>query len=140
MCVYLGVESQCCSPALSSDDPKVGIEALTRVVREVLEKVFEASLERIGEMVQGGFSNGASAPFYEHCKKHLPGNCWKMLGECLEYGYTGHRIRYCPWLFRDNIMYFRYWLRFLYFSCFGAGLGIPDVSDRYVLNGLSKIS
>ncbi|KAH1122056.1 hypothetical protein J1N35_005216, partial [Gossypium stocksii] len=36
-----------------SNNLKVGTEALTRVVREVLEKVFEASLERIREMVHG---------------------------------------------------------------------------------------
>ncbi|KAK5846137.1 hypothetical protein PVK06_002408 [Gossypium arboreum] len=40
-------------PASGSDDPKVGTEALTQVVREVLEKVFEASLERTRKMVQG---------------------------------------------------------------------------------------
>ncbi|KAK5844989.1 hypothetical protein PVK06_001139 [Gossypium arboreum] len=39
--------------ASGSDDLKVGPEALTRVVREVLEKVFHASLERTREMVQG---------------------------------------------------------------------------------------
>ncbi|KAH1121357.1 hypothetical protein J1N35_004517 [Gossypium stocksii] len=39
-------------PAASSDDPEVGTEALTQIVREVLEKVFEASLERTRWMVQ----------------------------------------------------------------------------------------
>ncbi|KAH1121388.1 hypothetical protein J1N35_004548 [Gossypium stocksii] len=35
-----------------SNNPEVGTEALSRVVREVLEKVFKASLERIREIVQ----------------------------------------------------------------------------------------
>ncbi|KAK5838966.1 hypothetical protein PVK06_007716 [Gossypium arboreum] len=39
--------------AMGSDNPEVGTEALTRVVREVLEKVFKASLEKTREMVQG---------------------------------------------------------------------------------------
>ncbi|KAK5770460.1 hypothetical protein PVK06_046610 [Gossypium arboreum] len=41
-------------PALGSNNPVVGTKVLTRVVREVLEKVFEASLERNRELVQGG--------------------------------------------------------------------------------------
>ncbi|KAH1107147.1 hypothetical protein J1N35_010915 [Gossypium stocksii] len=40
-----------------SDNLEVGTEALTRVVREVLEKVFEASLERTREMVQGRYAD-----------------------------------------------------------------------------------
>ncbi|KAH1046900.1 hypothetical protein J1N35_037684 [Gossypium stocksii] len=40
------------SPATGNDNTKVGTEALARIVREVLEKVFEASLERNRELVQ----------------------------------------------------------------------------------------
>ncbi|KAH1130230.1 hypothetical protein J1N35_001608 [Gossypium stocksii] len=40
-------------PASGSDNPEVSTEVLTRVVREVLEKVFEASLERNRKLVQG---------------------------------------------------------------------------------------
>ncbi|KAH1040067.1 hypothetical protein J1N35_041810 [Gossypium stocksii] len=41
------------SLTLGSDNPELGTEALTQVVREVLEKVFEANLERNRESVQG---------------------------------------------------------------------------------------
>ncbi|KAH1031441.1 hypothetical protein J1N35_043615 [Gossypium stocksii] len=40
-------------PASGSDNPEVGTKVLTQVVREVLEKVFEASLGRNKELVQG---------------------------------------------------------------------------------------
>lgn len=40
------------SPTSSSENPEVGIEALTWVVREVLKKVVVASLERNKELVQ----------------------------------------------------------------------------------------
>ncbi|KAH1046363.1 hypothetical protein J1N35_037147 [Gossypium stocksii] len=39
-------------PTSSSDNSELGTEALTRVVREVLEKVFEPRLERANEMFQ----------------------------------------------------------------------------------------
>lgn len=39
------------SPTLGSDNSEVSTEALTRVVREVLEKVVKASIERNGELV-----------------------------------------------------------------------------------------
>ncbi|KAK5819424.1 hypothetical protein PVK06_024424 [Gossypium arboreum] len=42
------------SPTSSSDNSELGTEALTQVVREVLEKVFEARLERTREMLQAG--------------------------------------------------------------------------------------
>ncbi|KAK5825279.1 hypothetical protein PVK06_020093 [Gossypium arboreum] len=41
-------------PTLDSDNPELGTEALTRVVREVLEKAFKAGLEQNKELVQGG--------------------------------------------------------------------------------------
>ncbi|KAK5794063.1 hypothetical protein PVK06_035256 [Gossypium arboreum] len=40
------------SLTLGSDNPDLGTEALTRLVREVLEEVFEARVERTGEMLQ----------------------------------------------------------------------------------------
>ncbi|KAH1107689.1 hypothetical protein J1N35_011457, partial [Gossypium stocksii] len=39
-------------PTPGGDNPVVGTEALTRVVRDVLEKVFEARLERNRELDQ----------------------------------------------------------------------------------------
>ncbi|KAH1113572.1 hypothetical protein J1N35_006950 [Gossypium stocksii] len=56
-------------PTLGSDNPELGTEALTRVVREMLEKVFETSLERNGDSVQGGCEN---------CKKRRNRNSLKL--------------------------------------------------------------
>ncbi|KAH1073085.1 hypothetical protein J1N35_025413, partial [Gossypium stocksii] len=39
-------------PTSGSGNPEIGIEALTQVVREGLEKVFEAILRRNRELVQ----------------------------------------------------------------------------------------
>ncbi|KAH1083960.1 hypothetical protein J1N35_023721 [Gossypium stocksii] len=40
-------------PTSGSDNLELGIEVLTRVVRKVSEKVFEVSLERNRELIQG---------------------------------------------------------------------------------------
>ncbi|KAK5825293.1 hypothetical protein PVK06_020108 [Gossypium arboreum] len=45
------LEVSAVSPTLGSDSPELGTEALTRIVREVLEKVFKARLERTEEMI-----------------------------------------------------------------------------------------
>ncbi|KAK5770993.1 hypothetical protein PVK06_047160 [Gossypium arboreum] len=38
------------TPTLGSDNPEVGTEALTRLVREVLEEVFEAWIKKNSEV------------------------------------------------------------------------------------------
>ncbi|KAH1031260.1 hypothetical protein J1N35_043434, partial [Gossypium stocksii] len=39
-------------PTSSTDNPELGTEALTRLVGEVLEEVFEARVKEMGEMLQ----------------------------------------------------------------------------------------
>ncbi|KAK5794419.1 hypothetical protein PVK06_035644 [Gossypium arboreum] len=39
-------------PTLGSDNPELGTEALTQLVREVLEEVFEARVKANGETLQ----------------------------------------------------------------------------------------
>lgn len=40
-------------PATGGGNPKVGAEVLTQLVREILERIFQASLEKTKEVVQG---------------------------------------------------------------------------------------
>ncbi|KAH1113970.1 hypothetical protein J1N35_007348 [Gossypium stocksii] len=40
------------SPTFGSDNTELGSEALTQLVREVLEEVFEARVKEMGEMLQ----------------------------------------------------------------------------------------
>ncbi|KAH1064704.1 hypothetical protein J1N35_029691 [Gossypium stocksii] len=47
-------------PTSSSDSPELGTEVLTRILREVLEKVFEARIS--GESVSGAYILNKSGP------------------------------------------------------------------------------
>ncbi|KAH1082665.1 hypothetical protein J1N35_022426 [Gossypium stocksii] len=68
-------------PTSSSDNLELGSKVLTRVMREVLEKVFDASLVRNGELIQGrcedcGKKRDRSSPRLEprstkHVRTHL---------------------------------------------------------------------
>ncbi|KAH1072287.1 hypothetical protein J1N35_024615 [Gossypium stocksii] len=53
MCDCSGSEVAVVSLATGNDNPEVGTETLTQMVREVLQKVFDTSLERIREVVHG---------------------------------------------------------------------------------------
>ncbi|KAH1055192.1 hypothetical protein J1N35_033257 [Gossypium stocksii] len=50
--VLVQLEVNLSLPTLSSNNPELGIEALTQVVKEVLEEVFEARIREISETFQ----------------------------------------------------------------------------------------
>ncbi|KAH1091418.1 hypothetical protein J1N35_018675, partial [Gossypium stocksii] len=92
-CVFEQVENaSIISPTLGSDNLEFGTKTLTRVVREVLEKVFEASLERNKKLVQGRYTDcrkksDCSSLRLGHCsmkrvRMHLSGNSGFVEGAC----------------------------------------------------------
>ncbi|KAH1040288.1 hypothetical protein J1N35_042031 [Gossypium stocksii] len=44
-------------PTLGCNKPELGTEALTQIVREVLEKVFEAKIRKMSETLQGRYED-----------------------------------------------------------------------------------
>ncbi|KAK5812405.1 hypothetical protein PVK06_027835 [Gossypium arboreum] len=96
------------SPTSGSDNPELGTEALTRLVRNVLEEVSETRVKEIGEMLQAGcldfkkkrdhsslrlefrsmkcVKTRPNLSVCEYCKRHHSWECRRKLGTCLRYG------------------------------------------------------
>ncbi|KAK5839505.1 hypothetical protein PVK06_008302 [Gossypium arboreum] len=102
------------SPTSGGDNPEHGTEALTQLVREVLEEVFEAIVKEIGEMLQArcldykkkrdhnslrleprsvkSVKMHLNFSACEHCKRYHSGECRRKSGACLRCGSNGIRF------------------------------------------------